>query len=80
MRIARFPQHVLHLSEGKEKLFLYASRHFFLRQKKRGEELRDCLKKWEPEFAALIKKKRRVALLEDTTVVSLVMQVDPGMI
>ena len=47
------------------------------------EQLRDCLKKWEPEFADaadLIKKKRRVKLGEDTTVVSLDMQVDPGMI
>ena len=44
------------------------------------EQLRDCLKKWEPEFAALIKKKRRVAVEEDNTAVSLEMQVDPGMI
>jgi hypothetical protein len=48
--------------------------------KKWREQLQDCLKKWEPEFADLIKKRRRVKLGEDTTAVSLDMQVDPGMI
>ena len=48
--------------------------------KKWREQLRDCLKKWEPEFGDLIKKRRRMKLEEDTTAVSLDMQVDPGMI
>jgi hypothetical protein len=48
--------------------------------KKWRELLQDSLKKWVPEFADLIKKKRRVTLEEDTTTVSLDMQVNPGMI
>ena len=42
-------------------------------------ELRDCLKKWEPGFQAMNRKKRRLGI-EDTTPGSQETQVDPDFI
>ena len=42
-------------------------------------QLRDCLKKWEPDFQAMTRKKRRLGI-EDTVVVSQETQVNPDLI
>jgi hypothetical protein len=42
-------------------------------------QLRDCLKKWEPDFREMNRKKRRLGT-EDMTTVSLETQVDPDFI
>ena len=42
-------------------------------------QLRDCLKKWEPEFQAMNRKKRRLGI-EDTVAVSQEKQVDPDLL
>ena len=41
--------------------------------------MRDSLKKWEPEFEAIVKKKRRIGG-DDPTRVALEMQVDPDLL
>jgi len=42
-------------------------------------QLRDSLKKWEPEFEAIVKKKRRIGG-GDTTSMTMEMQVDPDLL
>ena len=42
-------------------------------------ELRDCLKKWEPDFQAMNRKKRRLGI-EETASMSQETQVDPDLI
>ena len=42
-------------------------------------QLRDCLKKWEPDFQAMTRKKRRLGI-EDTEAVSQETQVNPDLI
>ena len=42
-------------------------------------QLRDSLKKWEPEFEAIVKKKRRIGS-GDTTSMTTAMQVDPDLL
>ena len=42
-------------------------------------ELRDCLKKWEPDFQEMNRKKRRVGI-EETLAVSQETQVNPDLI
>ena len=43
-------------------------------------QLRDCLKKWEPDFQDMTRKKRRLGFEDTTSAVSLEMQVDPDFI
>ena len=42
-------------------------------------QLRDSLKKWEPEFEAIVKKKRRIGV-DDTSQMYIEMQVDPALL
>ena len=43
-------------------------------------QLRDSLKKWEPEFEAIVKKKRRITLDDAPVRSSMQMQVDPDLL
>ena len=42
-------------------------------------QLRDSLKMWEPEFEAIVKKKRRIGV-DDTSQMYIEMQVDPALL